>query len=51
MMFFVFGKNKVHFTLPETNNFAPEHRPFAPNRKIVFQPSICGGELLVSGSD
>ena len=35
-------------TLPETN-VAPENRP-KPNRKVVFQPSICRGELLVLGS-
>ena len=36
-------------TLPETN-ISPENRP-KPNRKvrIVFQPSIFRGELLVSG--
>ena len=28
-------------TLPETN-VAPENRP-KPNRKVVFQPSICRG--------
>ncbi len=28
---------------------APENRP-KPNRKVVFQPSICRGELLVLGS-
>ena len=35
-------------TLPETNVFTPENRP-GPNRKVVFQPSIFRGELLVSG--
>ena len=35
-------------TLPETNVLAPENRP-KPNRKVVFQPSICRGELLVLG--
>ena len=32
----------IFFTLPETNVFAPENRP-KPNRKVVFQPSICRG--------
>ncbi len=36
-------------TLSETN-IAPENRP-GPNRKVVFQPSIFRGELLVSRRD
>ena len=36
-------------TLPETNSLlAPENRP-KPKRKVVFQPSIFRGKLLVSG--
>ena len=40
------------FTLPETNSeFTPENRlAFAPRgSRIVFQPSIFRGEMLVSG--
>ena len=34
-----------HTTLPETNIFAPENRPFAPKgNEKVFQPSIFRGE-------
>ena len=36
-------------TLPKTNSkFAPENRP-KPKRKLIFQPSIFRGKLLVSG--
>ena len=36
-------------TLCETNIYiAPENRP-GPKRKLVFEPSIFRGELLVSG--
>ena len=34
-------------TLPKTN-IAPENRP-GPKRKLVFQPSIFGCKLFVSG--
>ena len=50
---FTRGVGVIHYktrdSLPETNSkFAPENRP-GPNRKVVFQPSIFRGELLVSG--
>ena len=37
------------YTLPETNS-KRTWKIGLPNRKVVFQPSICRGELLVSGS-
>ena len=47
MIFTIVGWNN---TRPETNSIkAPENRP-KPNRKVVFQPSIFRGELLVLGS-
>ena len=37
-------------TLPETNShFAPENKGFPKGSRIIFQPSIFRGELLVSG--
>ena len=39
-------------TLPKTNTFAPENRPkLTPQKEtsLVFQPSIFGCELFVSG--
>ena len=53
------GERIVGLLFPETSHVnvipslkltakAPENRP-GPNRKVVFQPSIFRGDLLVSG--
>ncbi len=48
-MWCLVSSESTRITLPETNSiFAPENRP-KPNTKVVFQPYIFRGELLVSG--
>ena len=41
-------KGNGDYTLPKTNSSPLKIRP-SPQRKFIFQPSIFGGELLVSG--